>query len=395
MKKPSTRFRFSHRGIDALPVPPPDHPSSNVEYSDEGEVGLRIAVYKSGRRSFRHRYTFDGVKCALTIGEYPAVNVELARQMVRNNKALLAQGLDPKEERTRAKQVITFGEFVNDHYLPYARKELRSYKDVHCRTHKRLLPAFGAKPLTRITKRDISELHLKLRDMISAASANRYLAQLSAIFARAVDTGHATENPARGIPKFRESGPRKRVLASQELTCFTAALKEEMVQGSISAKAMYLLLLTGLRKMEVLSLRWEHVDLENRTAYLPRTKSGKPRHAFLNSAAVELLRAMQNERRDGSPYVFPSDSKDGHLHEVRRTFATVMKKAKVENLRLHDLRRSYASLLVNSGVDIFTIRDLLGHADVRTTQQAYAHLGSRTLRDATEVAATQIGHALT
>jgi integrase len=282
---------------------------------------------------------------------------------------------------------------VTEHYLTYAKRELRSYKDVENRVRLRLIPTFGKKPLTRITKRDISDLHLRLRDEISAVSANRYLAQMSGIFTRAIDTGHAKENPARGIPKFRENGPRKRVLASEELSRFGAELNKEVEAGNLSAKAIYLLLVTGLRKMEVLSLRWEHVDLDNQTAYLPQTKSGKPRHVFLNSAAVTLLRDMR-EKRGNSPFVFPSGSKTGHMHEVRRTLSAVMRQAKIENLRLHDLRRSYASLLVNSGVDIFTIRDLLGHADVRTTQQAYAHLGSSTLRKATEVAAVQIGSAL-
>ncbi len=169
-------------------------------------MGLRIAVYKSGRKSWRHRYTHFSKKCAQTLGEYPAVNLEMARERVRENKRLLAQDIDPKEERSRARQALTFEEFCVEQYMPYAKKQLRAYKDVANRLKLRLLAAFGTVPLTQIGKRHISELHRRLSDEVSATTANRYLSQMAEIFTCAVEWGFATENPARGVVVEVRSG---------------------------------------------------------------------------------------------------------------------------------------------------------------------------------------------
>ncbi|MDO3378104.1 tyrosine-type recombinase/integrase [Geoalkalibacter halelectricus] len=393
MSKSRNRIRFSHRAIDALPVPPKDHPASNVEYSDEVESGLRIAVYKSGRKSFRHRYTFLGNKCSATIGEYPAINVDLARERVREHKRLLAQNIDPREERNQIRQAISFGDFVNQHYLPFAQREKRSYKDIVNRCQLRLIPTFGKKVLERITKADISGFHQRLREEVSATTANRHLSQISAVYVLAIEMGHATSNPARGIKKFREKGPRTRALDEKELQLFITELRKEVDLGNPSAQAIYLLLLSGLRKMEFLSARWEHVDLQGESVFLPNTKPGTSRYLYLNSSAAQLLETMHAKRVDGNPFVFPSRrSRAGHLKEVRRTFATIAQRAEISNLRLHDMRRSFATLLVNNGVDLYVVKDLLGHADVRTTQTTYAHLHNSTLRKATQVVADKIGN---
>lgn len=384
-------FKFSHRAIESLPAPGPDALSTNVEYTDAVESGLRIAVYKSGRRSFRHRYTYLGVKKMMTLGEFPAVNLEKARERVRANKAMLAEDLDPLEARQQQREAVTFKEFVEQDYQSFAKKERRSYRDIENRIKLRLIPSFGNKQMPRITKREVSAFHLKLRDEISAISANRYLALTSSIFSRAMDLGLITENPCRGIPKFREGGGRKRVLSGDELGCFVKILQAEMKNPC--GQAVFLLLATGLRKSEVLSLRWSHVDLNGNRVFLPNTKSGVPRYAPLNSQAMGILKVMLENRKSENDWVFPSNSKAGHLLDVRRTFKSIMDRAELSNLRIHDLRRSFASLLINAGVPIYEVRDLLGHADIRTTQ-IYAHLGTSTLQAASEEAAKELEKAL-
>jgi integrase len=389
----SRTFKFSHRGIDALPAPPADWPSSNIEYTDAAESGLRIAVYKTGKKSFRHRFTFFGRKRLMTLGEYPAVSVEKARERVRANKALLAEDLDPLEERDRQRAAITFAEFVEEHYLPFAHKERRSVRDIENRIKLRLLPAFGTRQLPRITKRDVSALHRAIYDEVSATSANRYLATLSGMFTQAIEWGFLTENPARGIRKFTEGGARDRVLNSGEIERFARALHKVMhlPQG----RAIYLLLTMGLRKSEVLSMRWSNVDFERRSVYIPieSSKTKTARSTAMNSAAYDILSKMYRERTSESDWVFPSASKSGHLQEVRKTFTRITQEAGIEGLRLHDLRRSFASILINQGVSIYEVRDLLGHRDVRTTQ-IYARLGTQTLQKASEVAATELEKAL-
>jgi integrase len=160
-----------------------------------------------------------------------------------------------------------------------------------------------------------------------------------------------------------------------------------------SARALYLLITLGLRKMEVLSLRWENIDLEKNTAFLADTKSGTPRHVILNSLALELLTEMASEIDDTNPWLFPSNSSSGHLTEIRKTFESITEQAEIDDFRIHDLRRSFASNLINAGVSIYEIRDLLGHADVRTTQ-IYAHLDKESLQTASEISAQVLTEAL-
>lgn len=390
MRQKKTRFRFSHKSIDALPPQPAECSASNYEMSDEVEVGLRIAVYKSGRKSFRHRYTFRGRKGVMTLGEYPAVNVELARELVRENKRLImAQDIDPKEERLRTRQAISFAEFCNEHYMPYAESEQRGYKDVENRIRLRLIPTFGNMSLTQIGKRHVSDFHRKIREEVSAVSANRYLSQISGIYSRAIMWGYATENPAQGIQKFRENGPRTRYLDGEELERFTRCLWEEAEKGDQSAKALMLMLVTGQRKTAVLSIRKEHVDIAKKTIFFPKTKNGRSYYLPLNSIACQLLEKILAEG-GASPWVFPSRTGKGPQKDIRKTFGRVCKKAKVENLRPHDLRRSFASGLASKGVSAMVIRDLLCHRDVRTTQQVYAHLNLGSLREACEVVSDEI-----
>lgn len=397
MKRHSSRLRFSHRSIDALPTPPADHPSSNIEYSDEVESGLRVAVYReTGKKSFRHRYTFLGRKGTLTIGEYPAINVEMARDLVRENKRLIAQGLDPRAERAQARAELTVEAFCLEHFMPYAKRTQRAYKDVENRIRLRLIPAFGKKLLSQVRRKDVSELHCKLLGEVSAVTANRYLSQISAIFSKAIEWEFATDNPAHGIQKHPENGPRTRYMQKEELSRFVNAVWEEVKKGDQSARAIFMFLATGHRKTEVLSQRWEDIDLESKTGYLrDPLKKGKRRHFPLSSALVSMLETMLQERKGDNPWLFPNKSGSGCQKDTRRTFRRVCTMAGIlENTRVHDLRRTFASGLAAKGVSVMVIRDLLGHRDVRTTQQVYAHLDLGSLRDASESISDTIVAAL-
>jgi integrase len=379
---------FSRRAIEALPIPRRENSSSGVEYSDSRQMGLKLAVYHSGRRVFRHRFTIDGKKRAVTLGEFPAMTIDEARERVRMNRQKILDGEDP---RAPAGSDMSFSEFAEDVYIPFARLERRSFPDILSRLRGRLIPIFGDFSLARITRAQVIKFHTDLAGEVSATTANRSLALLSSVFSRAVSCGFITHSPTHGVTKLPEPSSRIRCLSAAELRRFMAALERRL--GDSQARAIYLLLALGLRKMEVLALRWEHVDFETERIFLPRTKSGSPRHVSVNSLALDLLREMDEERDPDAVWVFPSRSASGHLREVRRTFNAILLEAQIEDFRLHDLRHSFASNLVNAGVSIYELRDLLGHADVRTTQ-IYAHLGSPTLRRASETSAKILREAL-
>ena len=383
----SRTVKLSHRVIDALPPPDPDWPSNNVEYSDTVETGLKLVVYRSGKRYFRYRCVVNGKKKMITIGEYPAVSVEKARSKVRGFKAQLADGIDPTATPDVDDSVLTFGNFVTKHYRPFAKMERRSFTDIDNRLTNRILPAFGDRPLTAIKRHEISEFHVKLGSEVAAPTANRTVATISAILNLAVERGLLESNPGRGIRKLKENGPRSRVLGGEELMRFMTKLLETL--QTVTGQAIYMLITTGLRRGEVLNLKWENVHLTDKTIYLTMTKCGEPRFVPLNSQAFDLLTRLQRERGANGGYVFPGKGLTGHLTEVRKTFNAICKAAKISDLHCHDLRRAYASLLVNAEVPLSEIQGLLGHKNIATTQ-IYAKINQNSLRRATETAVTEL-----
>ncbi len=385
------QFRFSHRQIDALPPLDHDSPSTTMEYSDTEVVGLKLAVGKSGRKYFYHRYRFRGVKRMMKLGEYPSLSVADARQMVNDNKNQLAHDKNPTDERKRVRSIPTLSEFATDQYLPYAQQHKRSWQDDESKLRREIGAAMGKIPLPEITTRDVMQLHAAIYKRLSAATANRYLALLSRLFSLAIQWGYLVRNPVKGVKKFKEADPRHRYLTGEELSRFLEALDAEA--GRTTANALKLLLLTGVRKMELFSLPWSEVDLVQGSIRLLYTKNGRSRTVSLNSVAHELLRKIHAEAIPGCPWVFPARSGNGHLVDVRKPLARAMAKANLNDLRPHDLRRSFASLAVNAGVDIYQVKDLLGHSSVAVTQRSYAHLQQDTLRTASEVVGKTVEEA--
>lgn len=385
-------LKLSHRGIDSLSAPPDDWPSSNIEYTAAQEPNLKLVIFKQGankarppHKSWRLRYSFRGKKCTLTIGHYPSLSLEKALEIARNHKALISQGIDPRELREKTLTVCNFEEFVMNDFLPRATKSRKGIKDVKSRLDCHLLPTFRNRPLPSINKREISIWHSQLEDRISATTANRSLSLLSAILREAQDLELISVNPARGIRKAKESGPRTRVLSSEEFSRFVTALVKiiDTPQGA----AIFLLLALGLQKMEILSLAWPDVDLDGNCVFIRENKVDIPRFVPLNSTAKEVFERLFAKRASTSNWVFPSNSASGHLQEIRRSFKTILNQAGIDSYRTHDLRRQFATNLLNNGVSIYEIKELLGHQDLRSTQ-IYAKLASNTLRVASETSAT-------
>lgn len=393
------KFPFTKRAIEMLPAPEPDSPSRETEYADAECIGLHLRVSKNGRRFFQHRYRFFGRKKCLSLGEFPAVSVQEARERVSEHKTLLARDKDPAEARGKVRNDLTFADFAESHYLPYSRQHKKTWEDDEQKIAKRLNPFFGKVRLTAITPRDIALLHAKEKERTTACTANHLLSCLKRMLNLAVKWEFLEKNPAVGQEKFKEGPLRERYLSKEELPRFLKALDED--DDQLSVAAIRLLLLTGCRRGEILSLRWENVRLDEDRIFLPKTKNGRSRTVHLNAKAKEVLedllaRREEAERTRDSEFVFPSrkGTKKGHLFDLRKPFEKACKVAGIENFRVHDLRHSYASLAVMAGASLFDVQKLLGHQDIAMTQR-YAHLADENLKRATASVADLIGQAAT
>ena len=127
---------------------------------------------------------------------------------------------------------------------------------------------------------------------------------------------------------------------------------------------------TGMRRGEILSLKWQDVDFKRNVITLLDTKNGKSRRLPMNAVVVSVLEKI--ERRPGSVHVFCYE--DGQrVYDVRKSFAASLRKSGIINFRFHDLRHTFASQLVMARVDLNTVRELMGHKDITMTLR-YSHL---------------------
>lgn len=394
MNQPHTtdnkQFRFSQKLVDALPAHDRNSASAMAEYSDVEVIGLKCSVSKAGHKSYSHRYRFNGKKMSMKLGEHPSLTVTQARQMVNDNKNLLAQDLDPAGEKNKRRRVPTLLEFAEQTYLPNAKLHKRSWKDDESKIRRDIGKMIGDILITDVSTADIMQLHTTVAHRTSMGTANRYLALISGILSLAQRCDIINKNAARGVKKFKEAEPRMRYLSTDELGRFITALDRS---DRITSSALKCLLLTGLRRMELFSLPWSEVDIEAGTARLISTKAGRGRTVVFNSLALELIKKLKSEASPNCPWVFPARN-GGHIKDARKALWKAMRQADIKDLHQHDLRRSFASLLVNANVDIYQIKDLLGHSSVAVTQKSYAHLQQNTLRMASEVMVKTLDDAL-
>jgi integrase len=374
----SRQFRFNKKLIDALPPHPDSAKAKEGEWSDTEVAGLRIIVNRLGRKYFLFRYTFNGAKRSMKLGDYPKMDVADARHRALDHRAQIATGVDPQAVIATPKESpLTLRAFVTDDYLPHAYATKRSAKDDESR-FRNILPEFGDVALASLSSHAIQRLHDRLRVQGCAATANRHLALLKRCLNLAIIWGKlAGANPVRGIRMHQENNQRHRYLSGDELRSFLDALEAEPSRSL--ADALRFLLMTGARRTEVLQARWDAIDLDKQQWYLPHTKNGKSRFVLLNDVAVELLR--QRPRTEGNVYVFPGRNEGGPIINPYKGFQRALARSGITGLRIHDLRHSFASLAINNGATLYEVQHLLGHSDSKTTTR-YAHVASANLRKA-------------
>jgi integrase len=151
------------------------------------------------------------------------------------------------------------------------------------------------------------------------------------------------------------------------------------------------LVLTGARLTEILTLRWDYVDLTNGVLRLPDSKTGPNKVIFLNDAAIRLLRAMP--RMEANPFVIAGGKSGTRLVNLQKPWRRLRSAANLADVRLHDLRHSFAAIAAGAGMSLIVIGKLLGHTQPVTTAR-YAHLAADPVRAASNLVGTRITAAM-
>lgn len=349
-----------------------------THFMDDELPGFMLEYRPNGRGTWYFRYRDDGGALRFfRIGTLADVSVLEARMQAYELYRRVQEGDDPKKDLHYAIAMPTFDEFVACHYLPHAKLKKRSWEVDARLLRLHVLSVFGKAKLNRIQRLDVIAWQNKLRESgLAPGSCNRILSLFKYIFNCAVRWGilEAEKNPCRNVTPFEENTPRERFLTPQE----ARRLLEELdtLPHKQGALALKLLLFTGARKSEVLSARWEHVDLEHRRLTIPLSKSGRSRHIPLSDRAVQIIQTLP--RREETPWLFPASKGDKPLRSLFHLWDTIRKRVGLHDVRIHDLRHSFASFLVNAGCSLYEVQKILGHYDPKVTMR-YAHLAQSSL----------------
>ncbi|MFC1796073.1 tyrosine-type recombinase/integrase [Pseudomonadota bacterium] len=307
----------------------------------------------------------------------------------------------------------TLEAFVKDHYGPWVCQNLKSGEQNSKRLTRACRPLLTTR-IDQITEVQIERWKMqRLKSGLSPNTVKRDLAELKSALTRAVNWGFIPANPAFQIKVKVDQHYRVRYLTPEENARLIEALEardKEKQQGRESGNLfriergyelkpdygefadyltplVLLVMNTGLRRSEALSLRWEQTNIgtdPQLTVLASYAKSGKTRHVKLNKIAVDVL-GRWKKLGNGEGIVFPNQA-GGQMKSIKTAWGKLMKDAKIQDFRFHDLRHDFASQLVMKGIDIYRVKELLGHGSIEITQR-YAHLAPHTLAEAVEVLA--------
>ena len=345
-------------------------------YHDTTKQGLKLLARPTGIKTFVLYRKIKGRPERITIGRFPEVTIEQARNQVDTLNAKIASGINPNEEKRSLRSEMTIKNLFERYLERYAKVHKKSWQEDH-NQFQRYLRSWENRKLSSIRKSHIQKLHADVGANKGHYAANRLLALLHTLFNRAIDWGWDSTNPAHGIKKFKEKS-RDRFIQSDELPKFFKALSEET---SIIVRDYILLsLLTGARRSNVLAMRWDEINFDRATWTIPLTKNGESHTIPLVSTAIDVLKTRQENNIDNSPWVFPGAGISGHLVETKKPWKRILDKAGLKNLRIHDLRRSLGSWQAATGANLSIIGKTLAHKNVSTTA-IYARLNIDPIRE--------------
>src|SRR5262245_21283040 len=339
--------------------------------------GFGVRIYPSGKKAFILRYRVNGSKRLLTLGTYGVLTVEQARNLARQRLGEVIGGEDPLEKRKKAAQGETI-QALCVAYLERHASRKRSARDDQRRIAQHVLPVWGQRKVDSITRADVAALHTKIGER-APYEANRSVALLGKMFELARRWGFVPEtaaNPARGIDKFKEQ-KRDRWVTPGELPRLAAAIAQH--PNLYVRAALWLYLLTGVRREELLQAQWSDIDFDRCELRLEETKAGRIHYVPLSAPAMALLRVLPRE--EGNPYLLPGAKAGQHLVNIAKAWKKIRAAAAVDDVRIHDLRRTVGSWLAQAGSSLPLIGRVLNHTDPKTTA-VYARLGDDPARQA-------------
>ncbi len=402
------RGRITKQSVDATKAGKYDN------YLWDSELaGFGLKVTAAGGKTYLVQFRLGGRRGRtrrVTIGRHGSPwTPDKARKEAKRLLGEVAAGRDPAEERTQARRDPTIAELC-ELYLTEgcATKKPSTLATDKGRIERHIKPLLGHRKVSSISRADVKRFMQDVANGKTAAdiktgnnrgraivkggtgTATRTVGLLGGIFTFAVEIGLRPDNPVRGVKRFKDK-KYERFLSPSEMAQLGAALSaaQQEGEGLFAVAAIRLLILTGARKSEILTLKWEHVDTERSCLRLPDSKTGA-KVIPLGAAALEALSEIP--RIEGNPYVFPG-LEDRHFVGLQRAWERIRKRAGLEDVRLHDLRHSFASVAVAGGDSLYLVGKVLGHKQAGTTER-YVHLSDDPVHAVADRTASSIAAAM-
>lgn len=377
------------------------------EIADNELSGFTLRVEPGGAKTFFFRYRCKtGRQTRVKIGRSIDIKATQARHEVEQLRVQIRQGLDPQEEK-RAARAHTLRSFLDG---PYAERAHHKTAAAQVARVKACFPNLLDKSMMDILPMRIEGWRAKrLKEGKKPGAISRDEDNLIGVLSAAARWGVIPANPLRGMRRLKlDRAGKPRYLSPAEEAALMAAVdgREEELRAARDrfnawrhergyeefpnlrecpfadhVKPMILISMnTGLRRGELFGLRWADLELEGPSPLITVrgeiAKSGRTRHVPMNAMARKTFAAWLTMAPKGE-HVFTSKVTGGQFDHVNTAWRAILKAAGLQGLfRWHDMRHHFASQLVQRGVDLNTVRELLGHADLKMTLR-YAHLAPK------------------
>ncbi|RLK36104.1 tyrosine-type recombinase/integrase [Cupriavidus plantarum] len=332
--------------------------------------GLVVEVMPSGSKIWRFRYSLNGKQHPmLTIGDYPAVGLQAARERARRYTEIVAQGVSPVADARKDRGAEKISDTVSEFSAIWFAAEISEKSESYSRTTRRaldkdILPAIGKKRLSDVTPGDVLAICDKIKGRGSPKMALTTRNVIKRLYEFAVARQMAATNPAHAIAArfIATQESRTRVLSPDEIGIMLRAIYASDIRRPLKL-ALHLLVLTMVRKSELIEATWDQFDLEHAIWRIPANgmKMRREHWVYLSSQAIEILRELRDI--GGATYVFPSTRGRSEAPIAKPTLNTAVKSLglDMEHFVLHDFRRTASTHLHEMGLPSDAIEKALAH----------------------------------
>lgn len=339
-------------------------------YEKTESSGLGVRVMPSGNKSWIYRFTLNGKRQKMTLGKYPSISLKQARDMLLAAQSLKDQGINPvdylKQEKNRA--IYTVEKLILEWYNNYVMKNRKQPLQIEQQIQADIIPLLGDLELEKVKPTDITKALDVVVNRGAPIHANRILSSIKQAFNYAVSRGNILQNPASSI-RARDIGglekPRERFLTMEEIKILWQFLDSERCQMFLQTKnAIKIIILTGVRTVEIRLAEWKHFDFENSLWIVPSelTKGGVTIKIHLTNLTKALLEELRTA--SDSPFVLPGLVPNNPLDQnaLPRAIKRIQKRVGIPEWTAHDLRRTFATQLGETfNIDPVVIEKCLGH----------------------------------